>query len=120
MPSVSSSFWLLSIVTAQLALAVYVVLFAASIKLHHHRREVQRNFKVPFGDVGIWTVAICGILICLAAIGIGFIKPSHIPTHSSIPYPLLILGSVLILSALPLPLYWISQSMRRKKKLLHK
>jgi amino acid transporter len=116
MPTVNSSFWLLSIITAQLALIVYVTLFAASIKLHHHKREVQRNFKVPFGDFGIWFVAISGIFISFVAIGVGFIPPSNIPMHGSISYEFLLICGMILLSALPFPLYWISRSSKRKKR----
>ncbi len=116
MPTVNSSFWLLSIITAQLALIVYATLFAASIKLHHHKREVQRNFKVPFGNFGIWFVAVSGIIISFLAIGVGFIPPSNIPMHGSISYELLLICGMLLLSALPFPLYWISKNSRRKKR----
>lgn len=116
MPTVNSSFWLLSIITAQLALIVYVTLFAASIKLHHHKREVQRNFKVPFGNFGIWFVAVSGILISFFAIGVGFIPPPDIAMHGSVSYELLLICGMFTLSALPFPLYWISKNARNKRK----
>ena len=116
MPTVNSSFWLLSIITAQLALIVYITLFAASIKLHHHKREVQRNFKVPFGNFGIWFVAVSGITISLVAIGVGFIPPPNIPMHGQISYEFLLICGMVILSALPFPLYWISKNSRKKRK----
>jgi amino acid transporter len=116
MPTVNSSFWLLSIITAQLALIVYITFFAASIKLHHHKREVQRNFKVPFGDLGIWFVALSGAIISFLAIGIGFIPPLDIPMHGSLSYEFLLVCGMFLLSALPFPLYWISRNSKRKKK----
>ncbi len=116
MPTVNSSFWLLSIITAQLALIVYITFFAASIKLHHHKREVQRNFKVPFGDLGIWFVALSGGIISFLAIGIGFIPPLDIPMHGSLSYEFLLVCGMFLLSALPFPLYWISRNSKRKKK----
>ncbi len=116
MPTVNSSFWLLSIITAQLALIVYIMLFAASVKLHHHKREVQRNFKVPYGNFGIWFVALSGITISLIAIGVGFLPPSDIPMHNGISYKWLIICGMIILSALPFPLYWISKSSKRRRK----
>ncbi len=120
MPTVNSSFWLLSIITAQLALIVYVTLFAASIKLHHHKREVQRNFKVPFGSFGTWFVALSGITVSLFAIGVGFIPPSSIPMHGTISYETLVLCGMLLLSALPFPLYWMTQNSRKKRRAILK
>jgi amino acid transporter len=115
MPTVNSSFWLLSIVTAQIALIVYIMLFAASIKLHHHKREVQRNFKVPFGNFGIWFVAMSGIAISIIAIGVGFIPPLDIPMHHSVSYEFMLLCGMFILSGLPFPLYWMSKSEKRRR-----
>ncbi len=115
MPTVNSSYWLLSIITAQLALIVYITLFAASIKLHHSKREVQRNFKVPFGNFGIWFVGLSGIAISLCAIAVGFIPPENIPMNTSIGYKYLLICGMLLLSALPFPLYWISKNSKKKR-----
>lgn len=119
MPTVNSSFWLLSIITAQLALIVYVMLFAASVKLHHHKREVQRNFKVPFGNFGMWFVACSGIAVSLFAISTGFTPPANIAILSTVSYETLLICGMLTLSALPFPLYWISRNSKRKRKSLN-
>jgi len=105
MPTVNASFWLLSIITAQLAMIVYAVLFSAAIKLHHHKSEVKRHFKVPFGDVGIWITAIFGIIVCGFAIIVGFIPPKKFLITNIFVYELSLILGMLFLSSIPLFLY---------------
>ena len=104
MPTVNSSFWLLSIITAQLAMIVYFLLFAACIKLHHHQSEVKRAFKIPGGDIGIWITALFGMGISLFAMAVGFIPPDNIAIKSTLYYEALLLGGMLLLILLPFAL----------------
>lgn len=114
MPTINSSFALLSIITAQLALIVYTLFFAAAIKLHHDKPEVERHFKVPGGSSGIWTVSSLGISICLIAIGIGFIPPLYLNIHSILLYECLLIGGMILLAALPLLIQHLATLSSRK------
>lgn len=102
MPTVNSSFWLLSIITAQLALVVYIVFFAAAVKLHYHKKEVKRYFKIPGKNTGIWIVCLSGILISFFAICVGFIPPQDINIVNIFYYESLLIGGMIVLSLLPL------------------
>jgi amino acid transporter len=116
MPTINSSFFLLSVITSQLALIVYSILFAASIKLHHYKREVARSFKIPGEHVGIWTVAISGIAISLAAIGVGFILPSNIKMESPLKYELILILGMAVLAGAPLVISFIAKQKRNGKR----
>lgn len=105
MPTVNSSFWLLSIITAQLAMIVYTILFAAAIKLHHHKKEVARSFKIPGGTFGIWCVSLAGILITLFALIVGFIPPANVPISNVLTYEISLVGGMVILCIIPFILY---------------
>lgn len=61
MPSVNSSYWVLSNLTAQLALLFYILMFAAAIRLRYLRTQVKRHFKIPGGNYGLWIVCLTGI-----------------------------------------------------------
>jgi putative glutamate/gamma-aminobutyrate antiporter len=82
-PSVNSSYWLLTVLTSQLYLIMYILMFAAAIKLRYSRPMVKRPYKVPGGNVGMWVVAGVGIISSLVAILIGFIPPSQFGTTGS-------------------------------------
>lgn len=103
MPTVNSSFWLLSQITAQLALLVYIGLFAAGIRLRYKQGHVARSFTIPGGKkFGMWFVALCGILACLIAFGLGFIPPSQVGITNVFVYELLLIGGIVIASGFPL------------------
>jgi amino acid transporter len=101
MPTVNSSFWILSTITAQLALIVYIFLFASALALHHRKSEVKRAFKIPGGKWGIWITSSLGITSCSAVILCGFLPPAQIPITSLLSYELTLIGGMLLLSLLP-------------------
>ena len=101
MPTVNSSFWLLSAITAQLAMVVYLFLFLSGIKLHFDKPDVPREFRIPLGRVGIMITTILGALSCIATIGFGFIPPSHLGISSIFEYELSLVGGMTLLCILP-------------------
>lgn len=103
MPTVNSSFWLLSQITAQLALIVYVGLFVSGIRLRYKQGEVKRSFHIPGGKVlGMWIVALMGIFACALAFGLGFIPPSQVGIQDVFAYELFLVGGIVLACFLPL------------------
>lgn len=78
MPTINSSFWILSNLTSQLALSCYIFIFAAAIKLRYKHPEIKRAYQIPAGTIGIWVVGGAGILTSLFIILVGFIPPSQV------------------------------------------
>lgn len=105
MPTVSSSYWLLTAMTAQLAMLVYVGMFAAAIYLRYKQPNVVRPYQIPGGKFGIWLVGILGIGACLGAIILGFIPPAQITIGSLFRYEAILIGGVLILCLPPFLIY---------------
>lgn len=102
MPSVNSTFIFFSIITAQLAMIVYITLFAAGIYLHHKKGEVKRSFKIPFGNFGIWLVGLAGISISTFAFLVGFVPPKNALIENVYLYEALLVGVMIAISFLPL------------------
>lgn len=92
MPTVSSGFWLLTVLVAQLYLIMYIILFAAAIRLRYLHPHVKRSYRVPGGNLGMWITSIVGILACLFALIIGFFPPSQITTSATFYAAFLIIG----------------------------
>ena len=109
MPSVNSSFWLLSAITAQIAMIVYIFLFLAAIKLRFSNPEQCRLFQIPGGKTG--NILICGFgsLACLLAIGFGFIPPVHIGLGKVLIYEIMLIGGVVGMCLLPLLIHKLSK-----------
>jgi len=114
MPSVSSAFWLMTALTAQLYMVMYLLMFAAAIKLRYSQPDVPRPYRVPGGKFGIWAVSGIAFLTSLAAIAFGFIPPPNVvglwPTIGYIAF--LLIGMVVFI-LLPLVLY--HRAVRRRK-----
>lgn len=78
MPSVSSAYLLIVVVVSQLYLLMYILMFAAAIKLRYKRPDVIRAYKIPGGNMGMWIVCSIGILACLFTFCLAFIPPSSL------------------------------------------
>ena len=64
-PSVSTSYWILSVLTAQIIIIMYALIFAAVLRLRYTHPEVSRPYRIPGRPVGVWIVAIVGLLVSL-------------------------------------------------------
>jgi amino acid transporter len=105
MPTVSSSYWVLTAITAQLAMLVYIALFAAAIYLRYKKPEVVRDYKIPFGNVGIWVLGLLGISSSIFAIAIGFIPPSDMNVGSLFKYEMILVVGIVIFCVPPVVMY---------------
>lgn len=82
-PSVNTSYWMLSALTTQILVLMYILVFAAVLRLRYTQPDAPRPYKVPGGMVGIWIVAGMGLIGSAFGLVIGFIPPagiSHWPT----------------------------------------
>jgi len=91
-----------SVITAQLALLVYIALFAAGIKLHYDKPHVARSFCVPGKKLGMWIVCTGGIAASVAVILFGFLPPSAVPFQSVFIYELILIIGIAICCIAPL------------------
>ncbi len=82
--SINAAYWILSDLCAQMALLVYVFMFAAAIKLRYSKPNQPRAYKIPGGNAGMWLVAGTGIVCCGVTILIGFIPPTQIPIENTL------------------------------------
>ncbi|HSX03939.1 MAG TPA: amino acid permease [Rhabdochlamydiaceae bacterium] len=110
MPTVSSTFWIFTVLAAQLYLIMYILMFAAAIKLRYSKPDVPRPYKIRGGHLGMWLVAGFGIIGSAFALIIGYFPPSQIATGSRTFYmSFLILGTAI---GCLLPIFIIRRSRR--------
>jgi glutamate:GABA antiporter len=105
MPSVSSSYWLLTAMTAQLAMLVYVILFAAAIYLRYKHPQVKRAYTVPGGKPGMWLLGVTGIIASLGAISLGFVPPAQINVGEVARYETLLIAGIVAFCLPPFLIY---------------
>lgn len=105
MPTVSSSYWILTAMTAQLAMLVYIALFAAAIWLRFKHPEVKRSFQIPGGKPVLILVCALGMLSSIGAIILGFIPPSQIATGNIFIYEGILIFGIILLTLSPVVIY---------------
>ena len=115
MPTISGAFWIMSALTAQLYMIMYLFMFAAAIKLRYSQPDKHRPYRVPGGKWGMWIISGVAFLTALFAIIVGFIPTSGVRAagteHVVLYVGFLFFGSLFFV-AVPLVLYYIFE--RRK------
>lgn len=97
MPTVNSSYWLLTSLSTQLYMVMYILMFCAAIKLKYHGTLQEGGFKIPGGKFGTSIVSIMGIIGSLTSIVVGFFPQQNIKTCNTPEYELILtLGLILI------------------------
>jgi amino acid transporter len=109
MPTVSSGFWILSVLVAELYLIMYLLMFAAAITLRYKKPDVERPYRIPGGKYGIWIVSGLGIIGSLFALIIGFIPPGQIETGSKGFYVTFLIIGTLIGCLAPFIITWFKK-----------
>lgn len=86
MPSLSSSYWILSALSTQIYLVMYILMFMSAIRLRYTRPQVPRAYRIPHPHKGIWIISAFGIASCVFAILLVFIPPRQIHIGSLVFY----------------------------------
>jgi len=99
-PSVSTSYWILSVLTAQIIIIMYALIFAAVLRLRYTHPEVHRPYRIPGGTVGVWVTAVVGLVGAALSFVLGFVPPDQLKTGNPVLY---VGGIALGLAVLALP-----------------
>jgi glutamate:GABA antiporter len=100
-PSINSSYWILTALTTQILVMMYILIFAAAIRLRYTQPDAPRAYKIPGGKAGIWIVAGAGIFGSAFSLIIGFVPPSGVSHWPTPIYIAVMLGLIVICSAPP-------------------
>jgi amino acid transporter len=89
MPSVNGSYWLLTALSTQLYMLMYVLMFFAAIVLKYKFKKEPNAFTIPGGKMGMWFACLLGLIGCTITIIVGFIPPSGINVGGFMHYEML-------------------------------
>lgn len=106
MPSVNSAYWLLTDLSTQMYILMYVLMFLAAIKLRFTHLHVNRPFKIPGGAMGFGLICGLGIFGCLASLIVGFIPPPQIFMGNGMSFQLIVSCGLL---AMLIPVFFCYQ-----------
>ena len=103
MPTINSAYWILSALTAQLAMIVYLLMFAAAIRLRYSKGPKPLAYTIPgaWKQWGMWFWAGLGFITCIFAIVMGFFPPENIPMGSLTFFETFLIVGLLVCCALP-------------------
>ena len=110
MADVSVAFFLLSAVTITLYLIMYMLMYAAAIRLRYSQPDLKRSYRVPGGTVGMWIVAGVGFAGVAFSFLVGFFPPTQLPVGSPSLYVWLVVGGTVVFTGLPLLIGMLKQS----------
>lgn len=118
MSNVSVAFFLLSALTIGLYLIMYMLMYASGIKLRYTQPNLQRSYRVPGGNTGMWIIAGIGFLAVLFSFIVTFFPPSQLPVGSPAFYTGLVITGTVIFVGIPI-IISLTMEKKRKKQALH-
>lgn len=92
----NSAYWLLSDITSQLSIIVYLLMFAAVIYLRYTQPMKQRPFAIPGGKIGVWSIAGVAWITCLLVFVLGFIPPKQLNIINTTSFEMVLCGGIII------------------------
>ncbi|AWB90060.1 amino acid permease [Salinibacterium hongtaonis] len=101
-PNINTAFIALIDMAAALYLIMYMLMFAAAMKLRKSQPNVKRTYRTP----GMFVIATVGFIACFAAFCLGFIPPDNFAGGApGWVYPVLVGVVVIALGVPPLIFY---------------
>ncbi len=106
MPSTQSSFWLLTVITAELYSVMYILLFLSGIMLRYKHPRVNREYRIPGGKTwGMWIASILGLLGTSFVIIVGFFPPPGVGISNIFCFNLILIGGIALSCSVPILIY---------------
>ncbi len=106
MPSVNGSYWLLTDLSTQLYMLMYMLLFIAAFTLRKRHPQQHSAFKIPGGIWGIGSTCGLGLIGCVITLYVGFFPPEGIDVGSFAHYET-VFSSGIILMIIPAGLFFL-------------
>ena len=103
-PTVQSAYFMISVLTIQMYLLMYVVMFLAALRLRRRHPERVGSFRVPGGLPGLAGVCGVGLLGALFALGLGFFPPAQLKKAGIDPTSFVVFLGVGLLVGVAIPL----------------
>ncbi|MGF0117364.1 APC family permease [Promicromonospora sp. Marseille-Q5078] len=95
-PDVSSAYWILSVITTQVYLIMYLLLFVAAVRLRRTAPDHPRGYRAP----ALTLLCVVGFVASVAAMLIGFVPPAQFSSGSVGVYVLIVGGGLGIIGLL--------------------
>ena len=95
MPSVNGSYWLLTALSTQMYITVYIFMFVTAICLRYKFPNQARPYSIPGGKLGLWAVCVIGTAGCIITMIVGFIPPNSINVGTVFNYEMIFISGMI-------------------------
>lgn len=89
LPSVNGSYWLLTSLSTQLYLLMYVLMFLSALVLRKKINYQPQSFSIPGKKYGLALTCLLGLIGCAITLFVGFIPPDNINIGSKLYYEII-------------------------------
>lgn len=114
LPSVNGSYWLLTALSTQMYILMYILMFLAGIRLRSKMKYQTNTFVIPGKKLGSWAVGLLGLVGCAITLFVGFIPPSNINVGSKMSYEIIFCCGMLAMTLPTLFFYWYQKKSSSK------
>jgi glutamate:GABA antiporter len=104
LPTIEAAYVILTQLAAILGLIMYVLLFAALIRLRYSQPDIKRPYRIPGSNFMAWLVGGTGAITSIGAIVLGLFPPSQINVGDYRIYHIIMIVGVMVFC---LPAYFI-------------
>jgi amino acid transporter len=99
MPSVNGSYWLLTDLSTEIYMIMYVLLFLVALRLRYRYPEQERPFSVPGGKFGLWLNCLLGLFGCVITLIVGFFPPTGVNVGGAMHYIIIFSAGLFFMTA---------------------
>ena len=114
LPNINAAYWLLTDLSTELYLCMYMLMFIAAIILKHRSTQPNKNLVVPLGKQGFYLLCLFGMIGSLVALAVGFIPPTSLHIGNPEHYEMIFISGLLLMLAPALLLYLTAYLNKRK------
>jgi amino acid transporter len=86
MPSVNGSYWLLTDLSTELYLLMYVMMLFSAIRIKQKYTDIKPEFRALGNDTGFHILCILGLMGCGISLFVGFLPPDNIDVGTPLHY----------------------------------
>lgn len=118
LPNANAALWALVAIASPLYLLMYILLFAAGIKLRYKKPNVERHYRVPFGNKGMWLIAGSGIICSVLTVIVSLFPTDDFKGIPTAKYMTILSLSIIVATSVPFIILRF-QKPHWKKRLKH-
>jgi len=106
MPNINIAYWILSALSSQMYLLMYILLLISGIVLRYRKPNVVRPYRLPFKNVMMWICSIVGTITCIFAISVSLYPPHALGEVNFLVYETCLAGGLIISILIPLTIHY--------------